>query len=99
MNDTTTSNAFPTNVFVAPGPVPPVTLTVNEPWREGTVSRVTATHIIDSTETAEILNVTPNNLRQMVHKKKLTPVGKRGRRTLFDYADVQALAEKRGVRS
>jgi hypothetical protein len=52
-------------------------------------------NVIDSLDAAAILTVTPNNLRQIVHKKQLVPVGKRGRRTLFNRADVEALAAAR----
>ena len=89
MSDTTISNDFPTNVFVAPhSPQPPtVTLSV-EP-------AAPISNVIDSLDAAAILTVTPNNLRQIVHKKQLIPVGKRGRRTLFNRADVEALAATR----
>lgn len=51
--------------------------------------------VVDSVQAAQILNVTGNNLRQMVHKKALTPVGRRHRRTLFARSEVDALAEAR----
>lgn len=89
MNDTTMSNEFPTNVFVAPhNPAPPPTVVVTE-------SGTSAPDVIDSLDAAAILTVTANNLRQIVHKKQLIPVGKRGRRTLFNRADVEALAAAR----
>lgn len=50
---------------------------------------------VDSVEAAAILGVTANNLRQMVHKKQISPAGKRGRRTVFMRADVEALRERR----
>jgi hypothetical protein len=50
---------------------------------------------VDSVEAAAILGVTANNLRQMVHKRQIIPVGKRGRRTIFNRADVEALRERR----
>lgn len=87
MNDTTMSNEFPTNVFVATHTQQPPTVTVSEP--------APVTNVIDSLDAAAILTVTPNNLRQIVHKKQLIPVGKRGRRTLFNRADVEALAAAR----
>ncbi len=87
MSDTTMSNDFPTNVFVAPHTPQPPTVTVSEP--------PPISNVIDSLDAAAILTVTPNNLRQIVHKKQLVPVGKRGRRTLFNRADVEALAAAR----
>jgi hypothetical protein len=50
---------------------------------------------VDSVEAAAILGVTANNLRQMVHKQQIVPVGKAGRRTIFNRADVEALRERR----
>lgn len=85
------SNEFPTNVFVAPHPVPPV---APEPAPVGDTFQA---DLVDSLDAAAILRVTPNNLRQIVHKKQLIAVGKRGRRTLFNRADVEALAAKRGT--
>lgn len=87
MSDTMMSNEFPTNVFVAAHTQQPPTVTVSE--------AAPISNVIDSLDAAAILTVTPNNLRQIVHKKQLIPVGKRGRRTLFNRADVEALAEKR----
>ena len=45
--------------------------------------------IVDSVYAAELLGITPNNLRQLVHRKLLIPVGKQKRRSLFTLADVQ----------
>lgn len=82
------SNEFPTNAFVAPhSPTPPAPVEAAAPVTQDTV---------DSLDAAAILRVTPNNLRQIVHKKQLLPVGKRGRRTLFNRSDVEALAAARG---
>lgn len=91
------SNEFPTNVFVAPAhPFPPRPVDEIAAVREQVAQMVNPlADQIDSLEAAGILTVTENNLRQMVHKKQLTPVGKRGRRTLFDRAEVMALAERR----
>lgn len=50
---------------------------------------------VDSVEAAAILGVTANNLRQMVHKRQISPVGKRGRRTIFNRSDVEDLAARR----
>lgn len=87
MSETTMSNEFPTNVFVAPHAPQAPTVTVSE--------TPSISNVIDSLDAAAILTVTPNNLRQIVHKKQLIPVGKRGRRTLFNRADVEALAAAR----
>lgn len=89
MSDTTMSNEFPTNVFVAPHTIQAPTVTVSEQ------PAAPISNVIDSLDAAAILTVTPNNLRQIVHKKQLIPVGKRGRRTLFNRADVEALAAAR----
>lgn len=51
--------------------------------------------LVDSVTAAEILGVTGNNLRQLVHKKSLTPVGRRHRRTVFEREEVEALAARR----
>lgn len=91
MSETTMSNDFPTNVFVATYSQQTPTVAVSEP----SVAPVPSNNIIDSLDAAAILTVTPNNLRQIVHKKQLIPVGKRGRRTLFNRADVEALAATR----
>lgn len=83
------SNEFPTNAFVAPhSPTPPAPVEAAAP--------TPAHDTVDSLDAAAILRVTPNNLRQIVHKKQLLPVGKRGRRTLFNRSDVEALAAARG---
>ena len=90
MNDM--SNEFPTNVFVAPHAPQPV---APEPAPAPAGDTFQA-DVVDSLDAAAILRVTPNNLRQIVHKKQLITVGKRGRRTLFNRADVEALAATRG---
>jgi hypothetical protein len=92
------SNEFPTNVFVAPAqpfPSRPVDEIAAVREQVAQIPQPGAGDTVDSLEAAGILTVTENNLRQMVHKKQLTPVGKRGRRTLFDRAEVTALAERR----
>lgn len=86
--DSTMSNEFPTNVFVAPHTPQPPTVSVSEP-------SFAPADVIDSLDAAAILAVTANNLRQIVHKKQLTPVGKRARRTLFKRSEVEALAARR----
>jgi hypothetical protein len=45
--------------------------------------------IVDSVFVAEYLGITLNNLRQLVWKKVLVPVGRQKRRSLFTMADVQ----------
>lgn len=51
--------------------------------------------IVDSVTAAEYLGITPNNLRQFVHRKLLVPVGKEKRRSLFKMADVQRVKAAR----
>lgn len=91
------NNEFPTNVFVAPSHAFPSHVDEIAAVREqvAQIPQPGAGDTVDSLEAAGMLTVTENNLRQMVHKKQLTPVGKRGRRTLFDRAEVTALAERR----
>jgi hypothetical protein len=85
------SNDFPTNAFVTVGaggsefPAAP----------QVTVSTQINGATVDSLEAAGILGITANNLRQIVHKKQLVPIGKAGRRTIFNRADVDALAARR----
>jgi hypothetical protein len=43
---------------------------------------------IDSASAAELLGITSNNLRQMVYRKILVPIGKDKRRSLFRITDV-----------
>jgi hypothetical protein len=63
---------------------------------ERATNQILAEALLKRDEAAAILRVTPNNFRQIVHKKQLQPVGKRGRRTIFNRADVEALAATRG---
>jgi excisionase family DNA binding protein len=89
------STDFPSVAFVANAstefhPEPP---TVREQIAEAVA--VDAGAQVDSVEAAAILGVTANNLRQMVHKGQISPVGKRGRRTIFNRADVEDLAARR----
>jgi hypothetical protein len=51
--------------------------------------------LIDSINASLTLGITPNNLRQLVFRKLLTPVGKEKRRSLFRLADVQRIKEAR----
>jgi DNA-binding transcriptional MerR regulator len=45
-------------------------------------------NVIDSEQTAELLGISKNNLRQLVYRKLLVPVGKQKRRSLFNVEDV-----------
>ncbi|NDB57286.1 hypothetical protein EB001_02370 [bacterium] len=51
--------------------------------------------IVDSINVSQILGITPNNLRQLVFRKLLIPVGKEKRRSLFRLADVLRIKEAR----
>lgn len=93
------SNEFPGNVFVSRNypaphqstymvPEPSVTVTASE-------SVSVSSDYVDSATAAEILGVTTNNLRQMVHKGRLVPARKEGRKNLFARADVMELRDKR----
>jgi hypothetical protein len=44
--------------------------------------------LVDSVYVSEYLNITPNNLRQLVFRKTLVPVNKFKRRSLFKLEDV-----------
>jgi hypothetical protein len=50
---------------------------------------------IDSFDAANILGISVNNLRQLVFKKKLQPVGRKHRRTTFRREDVMNLKAER----
>jgi len=50
---------------------------------------------IDARDAAELLNVTKNNLRQLVYRKVLTPIGKYKRRSVFNAQDVLMVKEAR----
>lgn len=96
MSDMTMSNAFPEPMTVSAvfaveaDDAPEAPQVAHEP-----AAVVDTASSIDSKEAAAILGINTNNLRQIVFKKQLLPVGKQGRRTLFDRATVEALAEKR----
>jgi DNA-binding transcriptional MerR regulator len=45
-------------------------------------------NVIDSDTAAELLGISKNNLRQLVYRKLLVPVGKQKRRSLFNVEDV-----------
>ena len=51
--------------------------------------------LMDSINASLTLGITPNNLRQLVFRKLLTPVGKDKRRSLFRLADVLRIKEAR----
>jgi hypothetical protein len=51
--------------------------------------------LVDSINASLTLGITPNNLRQLVFRKLLTPVGKEKRRSLFRLADVLRIKEAR----
>lgn len=52
--------------------------------------------IIDSEVAAMLLGINKNNLRQLVHRKQLVPVGRQSRRSTFRLQDVLALQTRRG---
>jgi hypothetical protein len=91
------SNEFPSVAFVdSPNLRDQITHAVADAVAPAPVQNAAPTDAqVDSVEAAAILGVTANNLRQMVHKGQIIPVGKRGRRTIFNRADVEALRERR----
>lgn len=98
-------NEFPGNAFVArhyPAPIADegnVTVYVGDQAPSVSVTAsdsISAGDLIDSDQAASILKITTNNLRQMVHKGRLVPQGKDGRRNLFSRAAVMELAQSRG---
>jgi len=52
-------------------------------------------NVIDSEQAAELLGISKNNLRQLVYRKLLVPVGKQKRRSLFNVEDVAKVKEAR----
>jgi len=50
---------------------------------------------IDSTGAAELLGISKNNLRQLVFRKLLTPIGKDKRRSVFRLTDVEQVKAAR----
>jgi DNA-binding transcriptional MerR regulator len=50
---------------------------------------------IDSEQAAELLGISKNNLRQLVYRKLLVPVGKQKRRSLFNVEDVEKVKAAR----
>lgn len=92
------SNEFPGNVFVSRQYPPPQTgdASVSEPSVTVTASEsVNVGDLIDAATAADILGVKTNNLRQMVHKGRLVPVSKQGRKNMFARAAVMELRDKR----
>jgi hypothetical protein len=53
--------------------------------------------IIDSEVSAMLLGISANNLRQLVHRKQLVPVGRQKRRSQFLLEEVLALKSQRGA--
>jgi hypothetical protein len=51
--------------------------------------------IVDSVTAAEMLGISANNLRQLVFRKILSPVGKERRRSLFTLANVEQVKATR----
>ena len=51
--------------------------------------------IVDSSVAAMLLNINSNNLRQLVFRKILMPVGRQKRKSQFRLADVMALKAQR----
>lgn len=56
---------------------------------------MTEDKIIDSSVAAMLLNINPNNLRQLVFRKVLVPTGRQKRKSEFRLADVMALQARR----
>lgn len=52
--------------------------------------------IIDSEVAAMLLGVSKNNLRQLVYRKLLTPVGRSNRRNMFKLQEVLEFQTRRG---
>ena len=50
---------------------------------------------VDSTQAQEILGISSSNLRQLVWRKMLVPVGKNKRRSLFNVADIERVKASR----
>lgn len=99
------NNEFPGNVFVARNYPPPMNTENNvsvqvgdtvTPTIDVTASDMVKTgDLIDSSAAAELLGITTNNLRQMVHKGRLTVAGREGRRNMFSRDSVNKLRDTR----
>jgi phage antirepressor YoqD-like protein len=55
--------------------------------------------LISAAETAQILGITMNNLRQIQHRKTITWVEKSGRNVYYKREDVEAYKTKRDNRT
>jgi len=55
--------------------------------------------LISAAETAQILGITMNNLRQIQHRKTITWVEKSGRNVYYKREDVEAYKTKRDARA
>lgn len=55
--------------------------------------------LISAAETAQILGITMNNLRQIQHRKTITWVEKTGRNVYYKREDVEAYKAKRDARA
>jgi phage antirepressor YoqD-like protein len=55
--------------------------------------------LISAAETAEMLGITMNNLRQIQHRKTITWVEKSGRNVYYRRVDVEAYLAKRQARA
>jgi phage antirepressor YoqD-like protein len=55
--------------------------------------------LVSAAETAEILGITMNNLRQIQHRKTITWVEKSGRNVYYRREDVEAYKSKRDNRA
>jgi len=54
--------------------------------------------LISAAETAQMLGITMNNLRQIQHRKTITWVEKSGRNVYYRKADVESYVAKRQAR-
>jgi len=52
-------------------------------------------NVIDSKQAQTLLGISSSNLRQLVFRKLLVPVGKEKRRSLFNIADVERIKASR----
>ena len=55
--------------------------------------------LISAAETAELLGITMNNLRQIQHRKTIVWVEKLGRNVYYNREDVEAYKAKRDART
>ena len=54
--------------------------------------------LINSQEAAQIIGITVNNFRQLVHKKLIVVAYKQGRTVVFHRADVMRIVEDRAAK-